>query len=60
MYLFFDTETNGKTLNFNAPVTDLENWPRITQLGWQMYDENGDLVDEQSILIKPEIGRAHV
>lgn len=54
MYLFFDTETNGKAANFNAPITDLENWPRITQLGWQMYDENGELLEEKSLLIKPE------
>jgi DNA polymerase III epsilon subunit-like protein len=54
MYLFFDTETNGKAKNFKAPVTDLDNWPRITQLGWQMYDEDGTLVEEKSILIKPE------
>jgi DNA polymerase III epsilon subunit-like protein len=54
MYLFFDTETNGKALNFNAPATDLENWPRITQLGWQVYDENGILIKEESVLIKPE------
>lgn len=54
MYLFFDTETNGKAKNFNAPITDLENWPRITQLGWQMYDENGELTEEKSLLIKPE------
>lgn len=54
MYLFFDTETNGKARDFNAPVTDLENWPRITQLGWQMYDEKGVLIEEKSLLIKPE------
>lgn len=54
MYLFFDTETNGKAGNFNAPITDLDNWPRITQLCWQMYDESGKLIDEQSLLIKPE------
>lgn len=53
MYLFFDTETNGKALNFNAPVTDLDNWPRITQVAWQFYNENGELIREQSELIKP-------
>jgi len=54
MYLFFDTETNGKALNFNAPVTDLNNWPRVTQLGWQLYDKDEKLVSEQSLLIKPD------
>ena len=54
MYLFFDTETNGKALNFNAPVHNLDNWPRVTQLGWQLYDKDEKLISEKSILIKPD------
>ncbi len=54
MYLFFDTETNGKALNFNAPATDLNNWPRVTQLGWQVYDKDENLISEKSLLIKPD------
>lgn len=54
MYLFFDTETNGKALSFNAPVTDLNNWPRITQLGWQLYDKDENLINERCELIKPD------
>lgn len=54
MYLFFDTETNGKAKNFNAPVTDLDNWPRITQLGWQLYDIEEKLINEGDYLIKPD------
>jgi hypothetical protein len=29
MYLFFDTETTGLPKNWKAPVTDLNNWPRM-------------------------------
>lgn len=54
MYLFFDTETNGKAINFNAPVHNLANWPRITQLGWQLYDKDENLISEGSYLIKPD------
>lgn len=54
MYLVFDTETNGKALSFNAPATDLDNWPRVTQLGWQLYDKDEKLVNEQSLFIKPD------
>lgn len=53
MYLFFDTETNGKAL-FKAPMTDLNSWPRVTQLGWQLYDKDEKLISEQSLLIKPD------
>jgi len=54
MYLFFDTETTGLAKNFKAPATDLENWPRVTQLAWQVYGEDGNLIRERSELIKPE------
>jgi DNA polymerase III epsilon subunit-like protein len=54
MYLFFDTETNGKALNFNAPVFNLDNWPRVTQLGWQLYDKDENLISEKSLLVKPD------
>ena len=54
MYLFFDTETAGKALNFNAPPTDLNNWPRITQLGWQLYDKDENLVNEKNYLMIPD------
>ena len=32
-YLFFDTETTGLPKNYNAPITDTDNWPRLVQLG---------------------------
>lgn len=54
MYLFFDTETTGLPKDFKAPATDLENWPRITQLAWQVYDKNGKLLSERCELIKPD------
>jgi len=54
MYLFFDTETTGLPKDFKAPATDLDNWPRITQIGWQLYDEDENLVNEFCSLIKPD------
>jgi len=54
MYLFFDTETNGLPKNFKAPATDLDNWPRVIQLAWQLYDEDENLISENCTLIKPD------
>jgi len=54
MYLFFDTETTGLPKNWKAPVTDTDNWPRVTQLAWQVYDESGNLLRERCNLIKPD------
>lgn len=54
MFLIFDTETTGLPRNHNAPVSDLENWPRMVQLAWQLHDEIGQLIDVQNFIIKPE------
>ena len=54
MYIIFDTETTGKALNFSARYTDTVNWPRMVQLAWQEYDENGKLLREFDLVVKPE------
>lgn len=53
MYLFFDTETTGLPKNWNAPLTDLDNWPRLVQLAWLQYDENKQLEQSGNLIIKP-------
>jgi len=54
MYLIFDTETTGLPKNWNAPITDSDNWPRCIQLAWQVHDELGKLVEVKNFIIKPE------
>ena len=54
MFLIFDTETTGLPQNWNAPLDDFDNWPRMIQLAWQIHDKNGELVDSQSYLVVPE------
>jgi DNA polymerase III subunit alpha len=54
MYLIFDTETTGLPANFNAPVTDTDNWPRMVQLAWECHDETGKLTEARSYIIKPK------
>ena len=46
MYLIFDTETTGLPKKFNAPITDLDNWPRLVQLAYLVYDFDGNLIRE--------------
>ena len=53
MYLFFDTETTGLPKNWRAPITDLDNWPRLVQLAWLAYDAAGKKVAGESAIIKP-------
>ncbi len=53
MYLFFDTETAGLPKSWHAPVTQLENWPRLVQLGWIACDAKGRETGRGCCLIKP-------
>jgi DNA polymerase III subunit epsilon len=54
MYLFFDTETVGLPRNWKAPVTDLNNWPRLVQLAYLVYDGTGNLLASKNSIIRPE------
>ncbi len=54
MYLFFDTETTGLPKNWKAPVSDLNNWPRLVQLAWLVYDTAGNEISSGDCIIKPE------
>ena len=53
MYLIFDTETTGIPRNKNAPITDLDNWPRLVQIAWQLHDNKGKLISQSCFIIKP-------
>lgn len=55
--LVFDTETTGKPKNYRAPITDLENWPRVIQLAWELLDTDGQdwlTLTQESHLVKPD------
>src|SRR5690554_1734203 len=54
MYLIFDTETTGLPKNFNAPVSDTENWTRCVQIAWQLHDEYGRLMEAENHLVRPD------
>lgn len=54
MTIVFDTETNGKALSFKAPANDLNNWPRIVQLAWAVYNDEGKVVRGFKHLIRPD------
>jgi DNA polymerase III subunit alpha len=54
MYLIFDTETTGLPKNWNAPVTDTDNWPRCVQVAWQLHDGFGRLIEHRDFLVRPD------
>src|SRR5437870_4054725 len=53
MFLIFDTETTGLPRNYNAPVSDLDNWPRVVQIAWQLHAADGKLIGHGSHIVKP-------
>ena len=53
MYLFFDTETNGLPKNWDAPITELSNWPRLVQVAWILFDNDGNEIENNDYIIKP-------
>ena len=54
MFLIFDTETTGLPKNYNAPLTDFDNWPRMVQLAWQVHDDQGRFVEAHNYIVQPE------
>ena len=54
MYLFFDTETTGLPRNWKAPVTEVNNWPRLVQLAFIFYDRNGNKITDGNHIVKSE------
>ncbi len=54
MYLIFDTETTGRIENWKAPVTDVDAFPRVVQLAWQLHDYKGELIEVKNYIIKPD------
>ncbi len=54
MIQIFDTETTGLPRNWKAPMSDVDNWPRVIQLAYLVFDDNGNEVTEYNELIKPD------
>jgi DNA polymerase III epsilon subunit-like protein len=54
MVLIFDTETASEVKNWNAPATDLENWPRVVQLAYELYTVEGERTAQGEYLIAPK------
>ena len=54
LFLFFDTETTGLPSDWNAPSSDVTNWPRIVQISWIISNIRGQIISKQNYIVKPE------
>ena len=54
MYLVIDCETTGLPKNRNAPIRDVDNWPRVIQIAWALYDETRTAMETVVCLVRPD------
>jgi DNA polymerase III epsilon subunit-like protein len=54
MYLFLDTETTGLPLRYDAPPSQVGNWPRLVQIAWLLTDKDGHELAARSFIIRPD------
>lgn len=52
--IVFDTESNGKVTKWGAPMNQVQYFPRITQLAYQVYTRSGELLKSVESIIKPD------
>ena len=45
--VLFDTETNGLPISFNALPTNVNNWPNILSIAWELWDILPDSVNKK-------------
>ncbi|MEA3478042.1 MAG: 3'-5' exonuclease [Bacteroidota bacterium] len=53
-YLIFDTETTGLPVDWNAPISNLDNWPRLVQIAWFHCDNSGNILTDSNYIVKPQ------
>ena len=54
LFLFFDTETTGLPSDWDAPSSDVTNWPRIVQISWIISNDRGQIISKHNYIVKPE------
>ena len=54
MYLVIDCETTGLPKDRNAPIRDVDNWPRVIQFAWALYDETQTAAETAACIVRPE------
>lgn len=54
MFIVFDVETTGFIKGENKDFSNLDNFPRVVQLAYQLHDAQGKLIKQFAQIIKPE------
>jgi DNA polymerase III subunit epsilon len=48
MYLILDTEAKGMPKKWCTPLTNSKNWPRLAELAWMLYSDDGKKISAGS------------
>lgn len=54
LILFLDCETNGLPIDYKASYTDVDNWPRVISLGWELTTADNSILESRHHLIRPD------
>jgi DNA polymerase III epsilon subunit-like protein len=54
MIIVLDTETTGLPVDYHAPLTDFDNWPRAVQIAWANFDNDGNFIEKHNHIIFPD------
>ena len=52
--IFIDTETTGLPRNLHESYKNIDNWPRLVQLSWIVYDDTKDGIEERDYIVRPD------
>lgn len=52
--IIFDTETTGLPKSWKGGMREVDNWPRVIQLAWEVCDQQGGVLHQRQFLIKPD------
>jgi len=53
-YLALDTETTGLPKQRGRPAEDVDNWPRVVQLGWALFEDSGQELELHASIVRPD------
>lgn len=57
MNLIFKVQTYNEPIDLSAPISDLDNWPRVAGLSWVIVNDEGKLVRGFTFKLLHDVGK---
>lgn len=52
--LVLDVESTGLPLDWGRPSSDVDNWPRVIEMAFELFDETGKTIERVIELVSPD------